>query len=45
LRSGKGAWKDEDHPELKDGSAEWVRLMRAECEKRFEQIEQRRQRT
>ncbi len=45
LRAANGAWKDEDHPELKDGSAEWVRRMRAESEKRFEQIEQHRDRT
>jgi len=45
LRAAKGAWKDEDHPELKDGSAEWVRSMRADSEKRFEQIEQHRDRT
>jgi len=25
-------WKDEDHPELRDGAAEWVRKMRAESE-------------
>jgi len=36
------AWKDEDHPELKDGSAAWVRQMRSESEKRFEEIEQHR---
>ena len=40
LRAVKGAWKDEDHPELKHGSAAWVRQMRSESEKRFEQIEQ-----
>ena len=28
--------KDEDHPELPDGAAEWVRKMRAEAEARFE---------
>jgi hypothetical protein len=35
-------WKDEDHPELKDGAAEWVRKMRAEAETRFENIQRRR---
>jgi hypothetical protein len=35
--SGKNlSWKDEDHPELPDGAAEWVRKMRAEAEARFE---------
>jgi hypothetical protein len=33
-------WKDEDHPELKDGAWEWVRKMRAESEARFEKIQQ-----
>ena len=44
LRAAEGAWKDEDHPELKDGSEAWVRQMRAESEKRFEQIGQHRDR-
>jgi hypothetical protein len=35
-------WKDEDHPELKDGAAAWVRKMRAEGESRFEKIQKRR---
>lgn len=26
-------WKEEDHPELKDGAAAWVRKMRQEDEK------------
>lgn len=29
LRNAAGAWKDEDHPELAQGAAEWVRQMRA----------------
>jgi hypothetical protein len=37
-------WKDEDHPELKDGASEWVRKMRAESEARFESIQQHRDR-
>lgn len=40
LRAAKGAWKDEDHPELKDGAAAWVRQMRSESEKRFQAIEE-----
>lgn len=42
LRKSAGAWKDEDHPELKGGSAAWVRQMRAESDGRFEQIQQHR---
>jgi hypothetical protein len=37
-------WKDEDHPELQGGSAEWIRQMRAESEVRFRGIEQQRDR-
>jgi hypothetical protein len=35
-------WKDEDHRELKDGAAAWVRKIRAEDEDRFEKIQKRR---
>jgi Arc/MetJ-type ribon-helix-helix transcriptional regulator len=35
LLSTAGAWKDKDHPELKHGSAQWVRNMRQESESRF----------
>jgi len=28
LNSKEPAWKDEDHPELKDGAGEWVRKLR-----------------
>jgi hypothetical protein len=34
-------WKDEDHPELKDGAAAWIRKMRAESDARFERIQKR----
>jgi molybdopterin synthase catalytic subunit len=37
-------WKDEDHPELKDGAAAWVRKIRAESEARFQKIQKRRDR-
>ncbi len=37
-------WKEEDHPELKDGAAEWVRKMRAESEARFRRIQRHRAR-
>jgi hypothetical protein len=33
LQSDKPAWKDADHPELKNGSAEWVRSLRLEADK------------
>ena len=35
LKAARGAWKDEDHPELKQGSAKWVRKLRQESEGRF----------
>jgi len=35
LQQAAGAWKDKDHPELKDGSAAWVRKLRQESETRF----------
>jgi len=34
-------WKDEDHPELKDGASEWVRKMRSEAEARFDRLPRR----
>jgi hypothetical protein len=37
-------WKDEDHPELKDGAPAWVRKIRGENETRFEKIEKGRDR-
>ncbi len=35
LEQATGCWKDEDHPELKDGAAAWVRKVREEWEDRF----------
>ena len=32
-------WKDEDHPEMRGDSDNWIRQMRAESEARFERIE------
>jgi hypothetical protein len=37
-------WKDEDHPELKDGAAAWVRKTRTLDEVRFQKIQKRRDR-
>ena len=35
-------WKDEDHPELEQGAAAWVRKIRAENDDRLEKIDKRR---
>jgi hypothetical protein len=37
-------WRDEDHPELQAGAAEWVRQIRRGSESQFESSEQRRKR-
>ena len=42
LRESAGAWKPEDHPELANGSAAWVRQIRSLDSRRFEELEQRR---
>ena len=33
LRSDQPAWREEDHPELQDGSAAWVRKLRQESDR------------
>lgn len=33
LNSNEAAWKDENHPELKQGSGNWVRSLRSESER------------
>lgn len=38
LEDVAGAWKDKDHPELKHGSAKWVRKLRQENERRFKKV-------
>ena len=38
LKGAAGAWKDKDHPELKQGSAEWVRRLRKENEQRVRKV-------
>ena len=35
LKAAAGAWKDKDHPELKQGSVKWVQKLRQESERRF----------
>ena len=44
LQAAAGCWKDKDHPELKGGSAAWVRKLRAASEARFRRIQQHRDR-
>jgi hypothetical protein len=38
LEAAAGAWKGEDHPELKHGAAAWVRKLRLESERRFRKV-------
>jgi hypothetical protein len=38
LQSAVGAWKDKDHPELKQGAAKWVDKLRRQDEKRFKEV-------
>jgi hypothetical protein len=38
LEAASGSWKDKDHPELKQGSAKWVRKLRQESERRFQKV-------
>jgi hypothetical protein len=45
LRASQGGWRDEDHPELKDGAAAWVNQMRRESETRFQELQKNRNRT
>ena len=41
LESAAGSWKDEDHPELKEGAAKWVKKLRQEYDQRFEKMTRR----
>src|ERR1017187_5942672 len=38
LEGAAGAWKDKDHPELKQGAAKWVKKLRQEYDQRFEKV-------
>jgi len=38
LKAARGAWKDKDHPELKQGAAKWVQKLRQENERRFKKV-------
>jgi hypothetical protein len=42
LRETAGAWKTEDHPELAQGAAAWVRQIRALDAPRLDDLERRR---
>ena len=44
LRETAGAWKAEDHPELAQGAAAWVRQIRALDTQRLADLERRRDR-
>ena len=41
LESAAGAWKDKDHPELREGAAKWVKKLRREYDTRFEKLSSR----
>ena len=36
-----GAWKDKDHPELRGGSAKWVKTLRLESERHYQRAADR----
>ena len=38
IKAAAGAWKDKDHPELKQGAAKWVDKMRRQDERRFKKV-------
>jgi hypothetical protein len=42
LQETAGAWKSEDHPELAQGAAAWIREIRTFDTQRFEELERRR---
>lgn len=35
LEQASGSWQSKDHPELKQGSASWVKKLRAESDRRI----------
>ena len=41
LECAAGAWKDKDHPELRQGTAKWVKKLRCEYDRRFEKVSTR----
>jgi hypothetical protein len=38
LENAAGAWKDKDHPDLKQGAAKWVKKLRQEYDQRLERV-------
>ena len=36
LEAATGAWKDKDHPELKQGAATWVKQLRRDYDRRLQ---------
>ena len=38
LEAAAGAWKDRDHPDLKQGAAKWVKKLRREYDQRFAKL-------
>ncbi len=38
LEAAAGSWKDKDHPELKQGTAKWVKKLRREYDRRLERV-------
>ena len=38
LKSAAGAWKDKDHPELKQGAAKWVKKLRQDYDRRLGKV-------
>lgn len=36
VEAAAGAWKDKDHPELKQGADQWVKKLRREYDERME---------
>ncbi len=38
LARARGAWKDRDHPELRQGAARWIEKLRESEEKRFKEM-------
>jgi hypothetical protein len=43
LMEAAGSWKDEDHPELANGSEAWIRQMREESSARFQRLRDQRE--
>jgi hypothetical protein len=41
LEAAAGAWKDEDHPELKQGADKWVEKLRRQDQRRFKAVASR----